>query len=257
MKKFTKFTLLFAILLVMGNMTVKAKDYRPQVTNEITSNTIIFYPRDLTGAEDPETLWVVAPSYSKGDYNYTNLTGAPAGNPSGITDNLQSASSVGMMQIKTDGGTSAYNSEKRVVHMRVSGIAGVIVHGYTGSAGRGIAIGYNDVDAEGFSDASIPIEVATMTRATSGSCILPYLSFDPEKTYIISVYAAGGDTRFYAIEFLTSITTGISSADAEKVEKSAVYFDLQGRVANENAKGVLIKKTTYTDGSVSTDKVIK
>lgn len=51
---------------------------------------------------------------------------------------------------------------------------------------------------------------------------------------------------------------GISTVNAEKQIRSVAYFDTLGRkVADTNQKNVvLIKKTTYTDGSTSCDKVI-
>ena len=51
---------------------------------------------------------------------------------------------------------------------------------------------------------------------------------------------------------------GISSVAAQKTVQSVEYFDLLGKkVANENQKQtVLIKKTTYTDGTTSSSKIL-
>jgi hypothetical protein len=49
----------------------------------------------------------------------------------------------------------------------------------------------------------------------------------------------------------------VAAEAASKTEKSSVLYDLSGKQAVETAKGVLIKKSTYTDGSVSTGKVLK
>ena len=54
------------------------------------------------------------------------------------------------------------------------------------------------------------------------------------------------------------VTDGISSVDVQKPVQSVEYFDIMGRkVLNENLKQtVLIKKTTYTDGTSSICKIL-
>ena len=49
--------------------------------------------------------------------------------------------------------------------------------------------------------------------------------------------------------------TGINAAAS--VEGAVTYFDLQGRVANANAKGILIKQVRQADGKVSRTKVLR
>ena len=49
--------------------------------------------------------------------------------------------------------------------------------------------------------------------------------------------------------------TGINAAAS--VEGAVTYFDLQGRVANANAKGILIKQVRQADGKVSRVKVLR
>ncbi|MDR1810843.1 MAG: hypothetical protein LBR34_10680 [Prevotella sp.] len=52
-------------------------------------------------------------------------------------------------------------------------------------------------------------------------------------------------------------TTGLSGTAASKAVKSVQYFDLAGKPATAGAKGVVIVKTTYSDGSIANSKEIK
>lgn len=52
--------------------------------------------------------------------------------------------------------------------------------------------------------------------------------------------------------------TSIADAIAEKEIQSVVYYDLLGRqLSGENATGLLIEKTIYTNGAVSSKKIVK
>jgi hypothetical protein len=51
--------------------------------------------------------------------------------------------------------------------------------------------------------------------------------------------------------------TKFAPATAAKIEKSAQYYTLTGMAVPATAKGLLLKKVTYTDGSVKVEKVVK
>ena len=76
------------------------------------------------------------------------------------------------------------------------------------------------------------------------------------KTYIVSV--TGSKFQLRGINYVTN-GTGITTpvVDATKGIKSEEYFDLTGRkVLGDVKKAVLIKKTTYIDGTTSDSKII-
>ncbi len=56
-------------------------------------------------------------------------------------------------------------------------------------------------------------------------------------------------------EYVRDYETGISATS--KTEGAVTYYDLQGRVANANAKGILIKQVRQADGKVSRTKVLR
>jgi hypothetical protein len=69
-----------------------------------------------------------------------------------------------------------------------------------------------------------------------------------------------GNTRIdeFRLKQLEDYTgsTALTPATADKVEKSAQYYTLTGIEAPATAKGLLLKKITYTDGSVMVEKVM-
>ncbi len=224
--KFTKLMAMVAILL-MGAWSINAASYIPTVTKTFTANTTVYCTdADITGAPTSPnaTSWVVIPALGTASLTYTNTNGDANGNPTSITDNLPTTpSSVNMIQIKADGGV--YNSSKRVIHMRVTGITGFIAHGNTTSSGRGMQVSANV--ASGLTETSTMNVVATVTRNNnSGSFITAYNSLSASETYVLSIYAVSGDTRFYAIEFIAppaapSITKFVAEGVEATINESA------------------------------------
>ncbi len=53
-----------------------------------------------------------------------------------------------------------------------------------------------------------------------------------------------------------SKSTALPGISADKVVKTVEYYNLAGVAVNEDAKGFIIRRTIYTDGSVATDKVL-
>jgi len=56
---------------------------------------------------------------------------------------------------------------------------------------------------------------------------------------------------------LQTIISGIDEVSTEKPVKSVIYYNTTGQVVGKNAKGVLIKKTTFTDGTQAIEKTIQ
>ena len=59
-----------------------------------------------------------------------------------------------------------------------------------------------------------------------------------------------------SLVFTIDITSGINGINADNVV-SVRYYDLQGRMVDESAQGVLIRQTVAADGKVVTSKVIR
>ncbi|GAB6011393.1 hypothetical protein [Viscerimonas tarda] len=150
------------------------------------------------------------------------------------------------VRLETNGASNTTNGRKIYIDCPSAGT--LTVGGYNSSASELRGYKLEKEDGTAISEAAAALEAAD-TQA-----IVPQV-YKITEAGIVVLNPNGG--IYYGFLQFEASGSGVSSADAEKVEKSVSYYDLQGRVANENAKGVLIKKTTYTDGSVSTDKVIK
>ena len=78
------------------------------------------------------------------------------------------------------------------------------------------------------------------------------------KVGIQSIYRGGGEVNKSNIVWMENEyfdpTTGINDINANN---TAVYYDMQGRVADASAKGLLIKQTRNADGTVKTQKVVR
>ena len=85
------------------------------------------------------------------------------------------------------------------------------------------------------------------------------LSFTGNGKYRVEAYAiAPGKAKSYEIayEFVVSPFTGISEMNADKAVANVRYFNMAGQEMQQ-ANGMTIVVTTYTDGSTSTAKVVK
>jgi hypothetical protein len=73
----------------------------------------------------------------------------------------------------------------------------------------------------------------------------------------ITVTALNGTaTKTYTVNYTVGSNTAIGAVAAVNPEKSVQYITLTGIVVPATAKGLLLKKTTYTDGSVKVEKII-
>ena len=198
--------LLLLILTVVGTANAWGADatYVPRGLKTVTSNETV-YCTSITSAGTPAKDWVIVPSYGTSSAKYTNTTSDTYGNPNSITDNITSINSnVNMIQIKADGNTLSDN--KRVVHMHLKGITGVIGHGYTSSSGRGMAIACTEYVSG--STSTMASASASVTRTNSGgSFICQVTGLDASKEYIVSFYAVSSDVLFYCAELIAGSTT--------------------------------------------------
>lgn len=93
---------------------------------------------------------------------------------------------------------------------------------------------------------------------TSGDNAYLVMSFSVTagKTYIVG--CDGSKLMLRGLAYIPGGRTSIPTLSVNKVVKTIDYYDLMGRkVTNANLKNtLLIKKVTYTDGSISSSKVI-
>lgn len=86
---------------------------------------------------------------------------------------------------------------------------------------------------------------------------------DIKRIGVKSIYTGGGQTNESEISwwlvdesYNPDETTGIAEAK-NRQKTSVVYYDLQGRKATADTKGLLLKQTQQADGSVKTVKVVR
>lgn len=73
---------------------------------------------------------------------------------------------------------------------------------------------------------------------------------------IQTVYYGGGETNVSNVVWYTIPETTEGISDVLTNGKNSVTYDLLGRVADKNAKGLLIKTTRQSDGTLKTEKVL-
>ena len=86
-----------------------------------------------------------------------------------------------------------------------------------------------------------------------------HAAYNTAECWIVDITAGHpGTASFTAIDDTDPIFTGIADAPVStNAPVNTAYYTVSGTPATINAKGVLIRKTTYTDGSAKTEKVIK
>ena len=198
------------LIFTLGIGQMWGTSYIPGTKKTVTANETIDYATIAGANATTSGKWIVNPrGGTTSSKKYTNVNGDSKGNPDGITDNIPSISSnVNMPTIQVPS-TAKYNQNgKYVIHMRITGITGIIVHGVTGSSGRGAAIYGQEYTTSLTENTEYGTALASMTRSgNSGSFILQYTSFTASKEYLITIAATGGDDQLYAIELIAPATS--------------------------------------------------
>lgn len=186
MKK-TKLYFLLTALLFAGS--AMADSYIPTAVHEVVADEILYTAdKNATVSAGKEAGWIVIPAESYSTKTPLDLNGT------------QLSSSTSCLQVKKDG--NVFNSNKRVIHLLVTGITGVMASG-SASEGRGFQIGATEY-TKGMSEATTMNVVAGSGSATNPvSCS----GLDAKKTYIISVFAYNSDTYLYAIKLIAAPVT--------------------------------------------------
>lgn len=91
---------------------------------------------------------------------------------------------------------------------------------------------------------------------SKGSTIVYFYDKDWTKIGVQSIYRGGGKENRSKVVYYDKVT-GIDATQATaKTVKSVETFDLMGRKTANDANGLVIKRTTYTDGSVRVTKTL-
>jgi len=238
--------ILSLLTLLVVAISASAASYIPTTVQTISTNTLVL-PKDLAGTE----TWIKIPSKTLTDKGL---------NPTEWDDDFgtQPTGNAKCLQVKADGGV--YNSNKRVIHMLVTGISGVKAIGQANS-GRGFQIGATEY-IEGTTTESTAMNVV----AGSSEALNPVscTGLDASKTYIISIFAYSSDTYLYGVYFTAGTVktvasqafAGVKQGDATLTENTDYTVAVDGTtitltnsatMAPEDIK--LINHITYTDES--------
>ncbi len=256
-------SLLVLLCLSVGN--VWGTSYIPGSQKTVTANETIDYST-ISGANATTTgMWIVNPrGSSTSGRKYTNVNGDSNGNPNEITDNIATISSNVNMQTIQVPSTAKYDQNgKYVIHMRITGITGIIAHGVTGSSGRGCAIYGQEYSTSLNENTEYGAPLASMTRSSnSGSFILQYTGFTASTEYLITIAATGGDVQLYAIELIAGSITSICPSglsisgtqaytEGQSIELSAALEAGNGTITYNWYKGADLA-TAKSAGSIGT-----
>ena len=237
-------------LLVVA-ISASAKSYIPSTVKTISEDTLVIL-KDQSQWNDG---WRVM-AYEALAGNDTKPNPATWDSDFGT----QPTSNVKHYQVKTDGGV--FNSKKRVIHFLVTNVTGVKAVGNAGN-NRGFQIGATEYVSGTTTESSSMTIVAGNTSAQNP---VSYNSLDASKTYIISIFAYGGDVNLYAVYFTAAETKTISTQAYAGVKKGTATltentdYTVDGTTITLTAESVtaptdikLINHVTYTDES-SEDK---
>ena len=217
MKKIKLFSLVAAALF--AGSTMAATSYIPTKVHEVVVDEILYTASgNTTIAAGKDAGWIVIPAESYKDQTPLDLDGTIL------------SSSTSCLQVKADGGV--FNSSKRVIHLLVTGITGVVASG-SASSGRGFQIGATEYTT-GMSEGTTMNVVAGSGSATNP---VSYDGLDGKKTYIISVFAYNSDTYLYAIKLIAAPVTEPGAPTLKSIA-------IDGELANtEYSEGEIVDYT--------------
>jgi hypothetical protein len=190
-----------------------------------------------------------------GTFNGLTIVGDNSGTQVAIDANSKSLDTFAFTQrLKLGGGGFAdgeadYAPTKRYVAFDVKGNSEITVYGMSSSssADRPLIISDNTkILNEQILNGANPVTKISYKYTGAATTIYMYSRKDGLNLYAIVATNVG--TGEVAISNVT--------ADTKEV-KSVSYYDVLGRQVNASTKGLVIVKTTYTDGSVSSSKVLK
>ena len=234
-----KIKLYFLIAAALFTGSAMATSYIPTAVHKVVADEILYTASgNATVSAGKNAKWIVIPSESYSSKTPLDL------------DGTKLSSSTSCLQVKADGGV--FNGNKRVIHLLVTGVTGVMASG-SADSNRGFQIGATEYTA-GMS------ETSTMTVvAGSGSETNPvsYDGLDSKKTYIISVFAYNSDTYLYAIKLIAaSVTEPICPSGLTITGDEQVYAgDKMTLTATLSAGNGEIAYQWYKDGTAAENAI--
>jgi hypothetical protein len=225
MKQKLLFFFLTALLCLTGGSELWAENFIPSGTAKnftATTDIIVAGTGEGTGENFTNSViaagktanWIKIPSET-----YSSKT------PTSDSEIDTPTSNVCCLQVKSDGGT--FKENKRVIHFKVTGITGVKAIGQANS-GRGFQIGATEY-VEGTTNEDTPVTV--VAGSSSAENPVSCYGLDKTKTYIISVFADGGDTYLYAVRFYSDTEDPVSNIS---VANLCYAVGTGGKNANSN-----------------------
>ncbi|NDW10230.1 hypothetical protein [Dysgonomonas sp. 520] len=190
---------------------------------EIDGNTAYFYDGDLTtvaiGDCDKFDFRLKSGGASKASYRYIILD----------------AKDKGTLKIAARTGSNSATDRTVVV----------------AQAGKEL---YNKVVVESSAQA---VSNPSQTDPSATSKVYPYINVEVPAAGEVTITFPVSSINIYSLSWATEGTSSISDATADKgAVVSEVYYNLQGKQVAADAKGLVLKKVTYENGSVETVKQI-
>ncbi|MDR2824325.1 MAG: hypothetical protein LBB41_03890 [Prevotellaceae bacterium] len=145
------------------------------------------------------------------------------------------------------GGTGSTST--RFISFEVTGNATVVVYGMSSSNGTARTLVLANANGE-----SIGTFADSQTNGGGGKIDRAIIEYTGEAGTLY-LYSQSSGFNIYAIELIASNITLINNSDTEKQVQSVEFYDITGRRATANTKGMLIKKTTFTDGTSASNKI--
>ncbi|MDO4511917.1 MAG: hypothetical protein Q4B68_08890, partial [Bacteroidales bacterium] len=104
----------------------------------------------------------------------------------------------------------------------------------------------------GFCDSYYDIYMSTSTSKAT----IYFYDKAWDKLGVQSIYRGGGEERRSNVVWVKKAPTAITDVDA-RTAKSISYFNISGQRIAQPTQGICIKRTQWTDGTVTTEKIAK
>jgi hypothetical protein len=204
----------------------------PSNANLAVNNNIVFDATTLPYFADPATNdWSITYQSALLDAADNTIANTPAADITGLA-RPQGA--------KTDIGAYELPYYTVTVNFNAGGTVGSYSNGEVVPVAKGTPVAYTITP-----DANCEIKSVS------------YNSTDVTSSLVSGVFTAPALTANAILDVEFQASTGVNTNIADKTPKSVQYFDLTGKPVSAAAKGFVIKKITYNDGSVVNSKALK
>jgi PKD repeat protein len=214
----------------------------------------------LAPPEKPVTIWNFSeapfvPGSIEGTFDGLTIVSHPTGTPVDIDANTKSIDGFSFTHRLRLGGAGSpaeetpYLPTVRYLSFDTKGDAIITIYGMSSSGGAERKLAITDGENE------IGIFTDDQVENTIKKGIIEYTG--PATT--IYIYSLNSGFNVYAIVVEEDINSslGIENVTLYKEVKSVSYYDIMGRPVPTATRGLIIVKTTYMDGSSTSDKVYR